>query len=542
MAKDVSFGTEARDKMMQGVEILTKAVSSTLGPKGRNVVIEKAYGSPRVTKDGVTVAKSIELDDRLQNMGAQMVKEVSSKTNDVAGDGTTTATVLAHAITKEGLKNVAAGLNPMDLKRGIDKAVELVVEELKKNKRDVKTNSEIAQVGTISANSDSSIGDMIASAMDKVGKDGVITVEEAKGLETTLETTEGLQFDRGYLSPYFVTEQSRMKAELENPYILFHDKKLTSLQSILPVLEAVIGTNRPILIVAEDVEGEVLATLIVNKLKGALKVAAVKAPGFGDRRKAMLEDMAILTGGTVVSEETGMKLENVTLDMLGSAEKVVVTKDDTTVVGGNGSTENIQARISQLKAQAEDTDSEYDREKLEERVAKLSGGVAVIRVGGASEVEVKEKKDRIDDALHATKAAAEEGIVAGGGTALLFASRVLEGVKGDNTDQTVGISIVKRACEAPIRAIASNAGLDGVLVAGKLKEQDNPAWGFNAQNGEYCDMFEAGIVDPTLVVRSTLQNAGSVASLFLTTEASIFDIPEKDGKGQPQMADPGMMM
>jgi chaperonin GroEL len=542
-AKDVKFSTDARDKLLRGVDLLANAVKVTLGPKGRNVVIEKAFGAPRITKDGVSVAKEIELKDKFENMGAQMVKEVASRTADLAGDGTTTATVLAQAIVREGAKSVAAGMNPMDLKRGIDTAVAAVVGDLEKRSEKIKTSAEVAQVGTISANGEKEIGDMIAQAMDKVGNEGVITVEEAKGLTTELDVVEGMQFDRGYLSPYFVTNSEKMIADLENPYILLHEKKLSSLQSLLPVLEAVVQSSRPLIIVAEDVEGEALATLVVNKLRGGLKVAAVKAPGFGDRRKAMLEDMAILTGGTVISEDVGIKLENVTIDMLGTAKKVTITKEETTIVEGAGAKADIEARCNQIRAQVEETSSDYDREKLQERLAKLAGGVAVIRVGGASEMEVKEKKDRVDDALHATRAAVEEGIVAGGGVALLYAIHALEGLKGDNDDQQVGIDIVRRALQAPVRQIAENAGADGAVVAGKLLEQTDTGFGFNAQTGEYVNMIKAGIVDPTKVVRTALQDAGSVAGLLITTEAMIADHPEDKpaGGGMPDMGGMGGM-
>jgi chaperonin GroEL len=542
-AKDIKFSTDARTRLLRGVDLLADAVKVTLGPKGRNVVIEKAFGAPRITKDGVSVAKEIELKDKFENMGAQMLKEVASKTADLAGDGTTTATVLAQAIVREGAKSVAAGLNPMDLKRGIDMAVEAVVNDLQSRSKKVSTSAEIAQVGTISANGETEIGDMIAQAMDKVGNEGVITVEEAKGLTTELDVVEGMQFDRGYLSPYFVTNGEKMVAELDSPYILLHEKKLSNLQSLLPVLETVVQSGKPLIIVAEDVEGEALATLVVNKLRGGLKVAAVKAPGFGDRRKAMLEDMAILTGGTVISEDVGIKLENVTIDMLGTAKKVTITKEETTIVEGAGAKADIEARCNQIRAQVEETSSDYDREKLQERLAKLAGGVAVIRVGGASEMEVKEKKDRVDDALHATRAAVEEGIVAGGGVALLYAIHALEGLKGDNDDQQVGIDIVRRALQAPVRQIAENAGADGAVVAGKLLEQTDTGFGFNAQTGEYVNMIKAGIVDPTKVVRTALQDAGSVAGLLITTEAMIADHPEDKpaGGGMPDMGGMGGM-
>ena len=535
-AKEVKFSTDARTKMLKGVEILNKAVKVTLGPKGRNVVLEKSFGAPRITKDGVTVAKEIELSDKFENMGAQMVREVASKTSDVAGDGTTTATILATAIVREGARSVAAGMNPMDLKRGIDLAVAEVVKDIEKRAKKVKSSDEIAQVGTISANGDSSIGDMIAKAMQKVGNEGVITVEEAKGLETELEVVEGMQFDRGYLSPYFITNAEKMTTELENPYILLHEKKLSSLQSMLPVLEAVVQSGRPLLIISEDVEGEALATLVVNKLRGGLKVAAVKAPGFGDRRKAMLEDIAILTGGQVISEDLGIKLETVTLDMLGKAKKVVIEKENTTIVDGSGKKKEIEGRCNQIRAQIEETTSEYDKEKLAERLAKLAGGVAVIRVGGGSEVEVKERKDRVDDAMHATRAAVEEGVVAGGGVALLYSVKALEKVKYDNNDQKVGIDIIRRAILTPARLIAENAGVDGAVVSGKLLESKNTNWGYNAQSGEYVDMVKAGIIDPTKVVRCALQDAASVAALLITTEAMIAERPEK--KSAP-MGGPG---
>ncbi|MFN3369905.1 MAG: chaperonin GroEL [Sphingomonadaceae bacterium] len=525
-AKDVKFGRDARERILQGVDILADAVKVTLGPKGRNVVIEKSFGAPRITKDGVTVAKEIELKDKYQNIGAQMLREVASKTNDIAGDGTTTATVLAQAIVREGLKSVAAGMNPMDLKRGIDLAVAKVVEDLKARSKPVANSSEIAQVGIISANGDTVVGEKIAEAMDKVGKEGVITVEEAKGLEFELDVVEGMQFDRGYLSPYFITNAEKMQVELENPYILIHEKKLSNLQAMLPVLEAVVQSGRPLLIIAEDVEGEALATLVVNKLRGGLKVAAVKAPGFGDRRKAMLEDIATLTAGELISEDLGIKLENVTLAMLGQAKKVTIDKDNTTIVDGAGSAEAIKGRVEQIRAQIETTTSDYDREKLQERLAKLAGGVAVIKVGGATEVEVKERKDRVDDALHATRAAVEEGIVPGGGTALLYATKALEGLKGANEDQTRGIDIVRRALQAPVRQIAANAGHDGAVVAGKLLESKDTTLGFNAQTEQYENLVAAGVVDPTKVVRTALQDAASVAGLLITTEATIAELPE----------------
>jgi chaperonin GroEL len=530
-AKDVYFGSDARDRMLRGVNTLANAVKVTLGPKGRNVVIEKSFGAPRSTKDGVTVAKEIELTDKFENLGAQLIREVASKTNDKAGDGTTTATVLAQAIVVEGLKSVAAGMNPMDLKRGVDKAVTKVIEEIKSSAKKVTTNAEIAQVGSISANGDTDVGAMIAEAMAKVGNEGVITVEEAKTAETELDVVEGMQFDRGYLSPYFITNADKMEAVLEDPLILLFEKKLSSLQSLLPVLEAVVQSGKPLLIVAEDIEGEALATLVVNKLRGGLRVAAVKAPGFGDRRKAMLEDIAVLTGGQVISEDLGIKLENVTLDMLGRAKKVSITKDDTTIVDGVGAKTDIEARIGQIKRQIEDTTSDYDKEKLQERLAKLAGGVAVIRVGGATEVEVKERKDRVDDALNATRAAVEEGIVAGGGVALLKASKVLDGLKGDNDDQDAGVAIVRRALQAPIRQIAENAGVEGSIVVGKILENSSPTFGFNAQTEEYVDLIQAGIIDPAKVVRTALQDAASVAGLLITTEAAIVEAPKKGGGG-----------
>src|ERR671927_384582 len=528
-AKDVKFSTDARDRMLRGVDILANAVRVTLGPKGRNVVLDKSFGAPRITKDGVTVAKEIELADKFENMGAQMVREVASKTNDLAGDGTTTATVLAQAIVKEGAKAVAAGMNPMDLKRGIDLAVEAVVEELKKNSKKVTSNEEIAQVGTISANGDAEIGKFLADAMKKVGNEGVITVEEAKSLETELDVVEGMQFDRGYISPYFVTNADKMRVEMEDPYILINEKKLSGLQELLPLLEAVVQSGKPLLIIAEDVEGEALATLVVNKLRGGLKVAAVKAPGFGDRRKAMLEDIAVLTGGQTISEDLGIKLENVTLDMLGRAKRVSITKDDTTIVDGSGKKKAIEARIGQIKAQIEETTSDYDKEKLQERLAKLAGGVAVIRVGGATEVEVKERKDRVDDAMHATKAAVEEGIVAGGGVALLYATRALAKCEPENADQRVGVEIVRKALQAPVRQIAENAGTDGSIVVGKLQDKGDVNYGYDAQSGEYGDMLKAGIIDPTKVVRLALQDAASVAGLLVTTEAMVAEKPEKKG-------------
>jgi chaperonin GroEL len=530
-AKQVMFSTDAREKMLRGVNVLANAVKVTLGPKGRNVVIQKSFGAPRSTKDGVSVAKEIELEDAFENMGAQMIREVASKTNDKAGDGTTTATVLAQSIVQEGLKAVAAGMNPMDLKRGIDKAVTAVLADIKASSRKVSANSEIAQVGTISANGDSEVGDMIARAMEKVGNEGVITVEEAKTAETELDVVEGMQFDRGYLSPYFITNADKMEVQLEEPLIMLHEKKLSSLQSMLPILEAVVQSGRPLLIIAEDIEGEALATLVVNKLRGGLRVAAVKAPGFGDRRKAMLEDIAVLTGGTVISEDLGIKLENVTLDMLGKAKKVTITKDDTTIVDGVGEKDAIEARIGQIKAQIESTTSDYDKEKLQERLAKLAGGVAVIRVGGSTEVEVKEKKDRVDDALNATRAAVEEGIVPGGGIALLKATKALEGLKGDNADQTAGIAIIRRAIQAPIRQIVENAGVEGSIVVGKVLENPSVTFGFNAQTEEYGDLVQMGVIDPAKVVRTALQDAASVAGILITTEAAVADAPKKASAG-----------
>ena len=542
-AKDVYFSSDARDRMLRGVNTLANAVKVTLGPKGRNVVIEKSFGAPRSTKDGVSVAKEIELADRFENLGAQLIREVASKTNDKAGDGTTTATVLAQAIAVEGLKSVAAGMNPMDLKRGVDKAVIKVIEEIKSTSKKVTTNSEIAQVGTISANGDIEVGEMIAKAMAKVGNEGVITVEEAKSLETELDVVEGMQFDRGYLSPYFITNADKMEVELEEPLILLFEKKVSSLQPLLPVLEAVVQSGRPLLIIAEDVEGEALATLVVNKLRGGLKVAAVKAPGFGDRRKAMLEDIAILTGGELISEDLGIKLENVTLDMLGRAKKVQITKDDTTIVDGVGAKDAIEGRIGQIKRQIEETTSDYDKEKLQERLAKLAGGVAVIRVGGATEVEVKEKKDRVDDALNATRAAVEEGIVPGGGVALLKASKVLDGLKGDNADQDAGVAIVRRALQAPIRQISENAGVEGSIVVGKILENNSPTFGFNAQTEQYVDLVADGVIDPAKVVRTALQDAASVSGLLITTEAAIVEAPKKNAPagGMPDMGGMGGM-
>ena len=528
-AKDVKFNVDARDRLLRGVDILANAVKVTLGPKGRNVVLSKSYGAPRITKDGVTVAKEIELSDKFENMGAQMVKEVASRTSDSAGDGTTTATVLAQAIVREGTKAVAAGMNPMDLKRGIDMAVEAVVHEIQKVSRKVSTNAEIAQVGTISANDDREIGEMIAKAMQKVGNEGVISIEEAKSLDTELDVVEGMQFDRGYLSPYFVTNAEKMICELENPYILLFEKKLSGLQAVLPLLEAVVQSARPLLIIAEEIEGEALATLVVNKLRGGLKVAAVKAPGFGDRRKAMLEDIAILTSGQVISEDLGIKLENVTLNMLGQTKKVRIDKDNTTIIGGAGKKKDIEARVTQLRAQVEETSSDYDKEKLQERLAKLSGGVAVIRVGGSTEIEVKERKDRVDDAMHATRAAVEEGVVAGGGVTLLYATKALSKLKPDNDDQKVGIDIIRRALQAPARQILSNAGADSAIIVGKLLEKGDPTHGFDAQSGKYVDMVKAGIIDPTEVVRLALQGAASIAGLLVTVEAMIADKPEKNG-------------
>ncbi len=526
-AKEVRFSADARDRMMRGVDILANAVKITLGPKGRNVILDKSYGAPRSTKDGVTVAKEIELEDKFENMGAQMVREVAQKTNDMAGDGTTTATVLAHAILREGMKSVAAGMNPMDLKRGIDKAVIQVVEEIQRKSKKVKDTAEIAQVGTVAANGEKSIGDMIAKAMQKVGNEGVITVEEAKSFDSELEVVEGMQFDRGYLSPYFITNAEKMTVELEEPYILIHEKKLASLQSLLPVLEAIVQTGKPLLIIAEEVEGEALATLVVNKLRGGLKVAAVKAPGFGDRRKAMLEDIGVLTNGQVISEDLGIKLENVTLAMLGKAKRVSITKEHTTVIDGSGKKKDIEARVSQIKAQIEETTSDYDKEKLQERLAKLAGGVAVIKVGGATEVEVKERKDRVDDALNATRAAVEEGIVPGGGVMLLKASKTIT-VKGDNEDQDAGINIVRKALQSPIRQIAENAGVEGSIVVGKVMDERSGSFGYDAQADDYGDMFERGIIDPAKVVRIALQDAASIAGLMITTEAGVAEAPKKE--------------
>jgi len=539
-AKEVKFSVDARDRMLRGVDILNNAVKVTLGPKGRNVVLDKSFGAPRITKDGVTVAKEIELEDKFENMGAQMVREVASKTSDLAGDGTTTATVLAAAIVKEGAKAVAAGMNPMDLKRGIDLAVEAIVEDLKKNSKKVTSNEEIAQVGTISANGDTEIGNFLAKAMQKVGNEGVITVEEAKSLETELDVVEGMQFDRGYISPYFITNADKMRTEMEDPYILIYEKKLSGLQELLPLLEAVVQTGKPLLIVAEDVEGEALATLVVNKLRGGLKVAAVKAPGFGDRRKAMLQDIAILTGGQAISEDLGIKLENVTIAMLGRARKVMIDKENTTIVHGAGKKADIEARVAQIKAQIEETTSDYDREKLQERLAKLAGGVAVIRVGGATEVEVKERKDRVDDAMHATRAAVEEGILPGGGVALLRAVEALKRVKTDNEDQKHGVDIVRKAIQSPARQIAINAGADGSVVVGKVMEKDQYNYGYDAQSGDYVNMVSKGIIDPTKVVRCALQDAASVAGLLITTEAMVAEVPKKKEAAAPAMPGGGM--
>ena len=532
-AKQVRFSVDARDRMLRGIEVLNNAVKVTLGPKGRNVVLDKSYGAPRITKDGVTVAKEIELEDKFENMGAQLVREVATRSSDQAGDGTTTATVLAHAIVREGAKSVAAGMNPMDLKRGIDLAVEAVVEDLKKNSKKVTSNEEIAQVGTISANGDQEIGRFLADAMKKVGNEGVITIEEAQSLETELEVVEGMQFDRGYISPYFVTNADKMRVEMDDPYLFIYEKKLSGLQELLPLLEAVVKTSKPLLIVAEDIEGEALATLVVNKLRGGLKVAAVKAPGFGDRRKAMLEDIAILTGGQVISDDLGIKLENVTLAMLGRAKKVTIEKENTIIVGGAGKKADIEARVAQIKVQIEETTSDYDKEKLQERLAKLAGGVAVIRVGGATEIEVKERKDRVDDAMHATRAAVEEGILPGGGVALLRATRALEKLKGQNDDQKVGIDIVRKAISAPARQIALNAGEDGSVIVGKILEKDQYGYGFDAQSGEYVNMMSTGIIDPTKVVRAALQGAASVAGLLITTEAMVAEVPQPKGQAAP---------
>ncbi len=544
-AKEVKFHSEARELMLRGVDILANTVRVTLGPKGRNVVLAKSFGAPRITKDGVTVAKEIELKDNFENMGAQMVREVASKTNDKAGDGTTTATILAQSIFREGCKSVSAGMNPMDLRRGVELAVVNIVKSLEASSKKISSTEEIAQVGTISANGDAAVGAMIADAMEKVGKEGVITVEEAKSLESELDVVEGMQFDRGYLSPYFITNAEKMIVELENPYILLHESKLGNLQAMLPLLEAVVQSSRPLLIIAEDVEGEALATLVVNKLRGGLKVAAVKAPGFGDRRKAMLEDIAVLTGGQVISEDLGIKLENVTLDMMGTAKKVSINKDDSTIIDGAGSKDDIKARCDQINAQIETTTSDYDKEKLQERLAKLSGGVAVIRVGGSTEIEVRERKDRVDDALHSTRAAVEEGVVPGGGVALLYAAQELEGLEGANEDQTRGIDIVRRAVQSPVRQIAENAGMDGAVIAGKLLDQKSKTFGFDAQEEEYVDMIEAGIIDPTKVVRTALQDAASVAGLLITTEALVAELPEDDkaagGGSMPDMGGMGGM-
>ncbi len=543
VAKEVKFSADARERMLKGVDILANAVKVTLGPKGRNVIIDKSFGAPRITKDGVTVAKEIVLENKFENMGAQLVREVASKQNDAAGDGTTTATVLAQSIVREGVKAVAAGMNPMDLKRGIDLAVEKVVADIKARAVKVSNNAEIVQVGTISANGDREVGDMLARAMEKVGNEGVITVEEAKSLDTELDIVEGMQFDRGYLSPYFITNAEKMVCELENPFILLHEKKLSNLQSMLPILEPVVQSGRPLLIIAEDVEGEALATLVVNKLRGGLKVAAVKAPGFGDRRKAMLEDLAILTNGQLVSEDLGMKLEQMTLNSLGSAKKVRITKEDTTIIDGAGDKKTVESRCAQIRAQIEETSSDYDREKLQERLAKLSGGVAVLRIGGATEVEVKERKDRVDDALHATRAAVEEGIIAGGGVALLYATKALEGLKGANADQAVGVDIIRRALQSPIRQIVENAGVEGSVVVGKLLEKGDMNFGYDAQTGEYTDMVKAGIIDPVKVVRTAIQDAASIAGLLITTEAMVTEIPEEKGHGHgmPDMGGMGGM-
>ena len=543
-AKEVKFGSDARARMLAGVDVLANAVKITLGPKGRNVVLDKAFGAPRITKDGVTVAKEIELADKFENMGAQMVREVASKTNDEAGDGTTTATVLAHSIVREGAKSVAAGMNPMDLKRGVDIAVKTVVEALKKASKRVSTSAEISQVGTISANGDTEVGELIAEAMEKVGNEGVITVEEAKGLETELEVVEGMLFDRGYTSPYFITNAEKMNCEMENPYILIHESKLSGLQPLLPLLEQVVQSGRPLLVIAEDIEGEALATLVVNKLRGGMKVAAVKAPGFGDRRKSMLEDLAVLTSGQVVSEDLGIKLENVTMDMLGSAKKVIITKEETTVVEGAGKKKEIEGRCHQIRSQIEETSSDYDKEKLQERLAKLAGGVAVIRVGGATEIEVKERRDRVDDALNSTRAAVEEGVVPGGGAALLYAAKSLDKLNVANADQRVGIDIVRRSLQTPLRQIAENAGEDGAVVAGKLLDRKDSTHGFDAQKGEYVNMIKAGIIDPTKVVRTALQDASSVAGLLITTEAMVAEVPEKKesaGAAPPDMGGMGGM-
>ena len=539
-AKEVNFNTDARNRMLKGINILSDAVRVTLGPKGRNVVVDKSFGAPRITKDGVAVAKEIELEDKFENMGAQMVKEVASRTNDEAGDGTTTATVLAQAIVREGLKSVAAGMNPMDLKRGVDLAVTNVVQAIKDSSREVKDSEEVAQVGTISANGEVEIGSQISDAMQKVGNEGVITVEENKGLETETEVVEGMQFDRGYLSPYFVTNADKMTAELEEAYVLLHEKKLSSLQPMVPLLESVIQSGKPLLIIAEDVEGEALATLVVNKLRGGLKIAAVKAPGFGDRRKAMLQDIAVLTSGQVISEDLGMKLENVGIDMLGKVKKVAITKDETTLVDGGGEKDEIEGRVAQIRQQIEETTSDYDREKLQERLAKLAGGVAVIRVGGSTEVEVKERKDRVDDALNSTRAAVQEGVVAGGGVSLVAGAKTLEGLEGDNSDQNAGVAIVRRALEAPLRQIAENAGVDAAIVAGKVRESEDPNFGFNAQTEEYGDMFKFGIIDPAKVVRTALEDAASIAGLLITTEAMVAEKPEPKTAGGPGGMPPDM--
>jgi chaperonin GroEL len=543
MAKEVKFGIDARTKMAQGVDILADAVKVTLGPKGRNVIIEKSFGAPRITKDGVTVAKEIELSDKFENMGAQMVREVASKQNDLAGDGTTTATVLAQAIVREGLKSVAAGVNPMDLKRGIDLAVAEVVKSVESSSKSVKSSEEVAQVGTISANGDKEVGDMIAEAMDKVGKNGVITAEEASGLETELSVVEGMEFDRGYLSPYFTTNAEKMICELDNPLVLVSDSKLSNLSSLVPILESVAQSSKSLMIIAEDIEGEALAALVVNKLRGGLKVCAVKAPGFGDRRKSMLEDIAILTGGNMISEDLGIKLENVTVDMLGSAKRIVVSKENTTIVDGIGSKEDIDARLSQIKSAIAETSSDYDREKLQERLAKLAGGVAVIKVGGSTEVEVKEKKDRVDDAMHATRAAVAEGVVPGGGSSLLYASKSLDKIKVGNEEQQIGVNIVKKALTAPVRQICDNAGVDGVVVVGKMLESKDKSWGFDAQKGEYTDLVKSGIIDPTKIVRCAIQDAASVAGLLITTEAMVADEPQENAPSAPAMPGgmPGMM-
>ena len=543
MAKEVKFGIDARTKMAQGVDILADAVKVTLGPKGRNVIIEKSFGAPRITKDGVTVAKEIELSDKFENMGAQMVREVASKQNDLAGDGTTTATVLAQAIVREGLKSVAGGVNPMDLKRGIDLAVEEVVKSVESSSKSVKSSEEVAQVGTISANGDKEVGDMIAEAMDKVGKNGVITAEEASGLETELSVVEGMEFDRGYLSPYFTTNAEKMICELDNPLVLVSDSKLSNLSSLVPILESVAQSSKSLMIIAEDIEGEALAALVVNKLRGGLKVCAVKAPGFGDRRKSMLEDIAILTGGNMISEDLGIKLENVTVDMLGSAKRIVVSKENTTIVDGVGSKEDIDARLSQIKSAIAETSSDYDREKLQERLAKLAGGVAVIKVGGSTEVEVKEKKDRVDDAMHATRAAVAEGVVPGGGSSLLYASKSLDKIKVGNEEQQIGVNIVKKALTAPVRQICDNAGVDGVVVVGKMLESTDKSWGFDAQKGEYTDLVKSGIIDPTKIVRCAIQDAASVAGLLITTEAMVADEPQENAPSAPAMPGgmPGMM-